>query len=84
MYETYNEIITKLHLQSYEDYANSDDWTYPTIAYSEYILNSTDYKVMQYIRECNLAIETTLTKDEYIKLEELREECVNTIRKGVE
>lgn len=47
--------------------------------YETFLIQS-DRRVLQYLRECSLGIETTLSYDEYIELEEIREYCVNQLR----
>jgi hypothetical protein len=42
-------------------------------------LNSTDWKVMRHIRQLALGIPTTLTEDEYVALEQERQETANSI-----
>lgn len=43
-------------------------------------LVQSDKKVLQYLRECSLDIETTLTYDEYIELEHCRQYAVKQMR----
>lgn len=47
--------------------------------YSTFLTQS-DKKVLQYLRECSLDIETTLTYDEYIELEHCRQYAVEQVR----
>lgn len=47
--------------------------------YSTFLIQS-DKKVLQYLRECSLDIETTLTYDEYIELEHCRQYAVEQVR----
>jgi hypothetical protein len=42
-------------------------------------LSSTDWKVMRHIRQLALGIPTTLTEDEYVALEQERQETANSI-----
>ena len=53
--------------------------TYYTF-YDTFLIQS-DRRVLQYLRECSLGIETTLSYEEYIELETIREQCVEEIRK---
>lgn len=48
--------------------------------YETFLIQS-DRRVLQYLRECSLGIETTLSYDEYLELEEIRQYCVDQIRK---
>lgn len=47
--------------------------------YFTFLIQS-DKKVLQYLRECSLDIETTLTYDEYIELEHCRQYAVEQMR----
>jgi hypothetical protein len=42
-------------------------------------LSSTDWKVMRHIRQLALGIPTTLTEEEYVALEQQRQETANSI-----
>lgn len=44
-----------------------------------YFLSSTDWKVLRHIREKALGLETSLSEDEYIQLEEQRQEAASKI-----
>lgn len=47
-------------------------------------LNSTDWKVMRHIRQKALGLETSLTEDEYIALEQERQNAASTMVKPPE
>ena len=73
--EQWNDFIKyKLKLDLYNEN------NYSMNGYAQYILCETDMRVLQYLRECSLDIDTTLTYDEYIQLERLRQHCVEIIR----
>lgn len=52
--------------------------TYCTF-YETFLIQS-DRRVLQYLRECSLNIPTTLTYEEYIELESIRQYCVDQLR----
>lgn len=55
---------------------------YEEIIKARFTLNSTDWKVLRHVREKNLNKETTLSEDEYLALETLRESAAEFIRKN--
>jgi len=44
-----------------------------------YFLQSTDWKVLRHIREINLELETSLTEQEYLELEQQRQQAARDI-----
>lgn len=48
--------------------------------YYYYILNSTDFRILQRLRETTLKIDFTINENDYFELESVREYCVTKIR----
>lgn len=80
--EIAKKYIDMCHMLSLEDSIalyGDNAGTYITF-YDTFLIQS-DRRVLQYLRECSLDIETSLTYDEYIELEQARQFCVEQIRK---
>lgn len=51
-----------------------------TVAAARQLLASTDFKVLRHIREKALAVTTALTEEEYLAMEQSRQDAVEIIR----
>jgi len=49
-----------------------------------YFLQSTDWKVLRHIRETNLKLDTSLTDEEYLELEQKRQQAAKNIDSEIE
>ena len=78
MDEKYLKMCNLPSLNDYlEMYGNSKNIEY--VYYDTFLIQS-DRRVLQHLREKSLGIQTSLTEEEYLELENCRQFCVEKIR----